>query len=220
MGGRSRCGDRWLRARFVLQLLLTLLCLLLPYAAAAQATPQTTAGSPPVGDPSVPLPRSPRWVFSLTVFPFQIAQPLASFYVLPVELTGEVRAADKIGVAFIAGAGRNTKTDTADGLTIDYLGLDAGLEARYYLLGDFSGGLTLGWELYFWDVLAVETVTLDGSNYGAEHRGLTTGPLVGYKHIWPVGFTVDAQLGFPPSSGRVPRWRWSCRDAPAREAPT
>lgn len=196
MGGRRQRGDRCLRARFVWQTLLTLSSLLLPCAAAAQATPQSTASSPPVGDPSVALPRTPRWVFSLTVFPFQIAPPLPRMgSVFLVELTGEVRAADKISVAFIAGAGRHTDIDTADGFTFDNLALDAGLEGRYYVLGDFSGGLTVGWELYFWDLLEVSTIVSNGSSTGAENRGLTTGLLVGYKHVWPVGFTVDAQIG-------------------------
>lgn len=141
-------------------------------------------------------PRTPRWIFSLTVFPFQIAMPLprmGSVYL--VELTGEVRAADKVGIAFIAGAGRHSATDTADGFTSYNLALDGGLEARYYVLGGFSGGLTIGWELYLWDLVEVGT-SQGGSSTGAENRGLTTGPLVGYKHVWPVGFTVDAQLGF------------------------
>jgi hypothetical protein len=190
----------------------TSLCLLQSYASAAQTAPQSSAGSPLVGDPSLAVPRTPRWVFSLTLFPFQIAMPLprmGSVYL--VELTGEVRATDKIGVAFIAGAGRHTDTDTADGVTFYDLALDAGLEARYYLLGDFSGGLTLGWELYWWDLVEVATTTQDGSSTGAENRGLTTGPLIGYKHVWPVGFTVDAQLGY----GRIAYTKGSVFDEPS-----
>jgi hypothetical protein len=194
---RRRFGDRWLRARFAWQVLLTSLCLLLSYAAAAQTAPQSTAATPQLSYPLVTLPRTPHWVFSLTVFPFQIVMPLSRMgYVFPVELTGEVRATDKIGIAFIAGAGRRTDTDTTDGFTIVDLGLDAGLEARYYLLGDFSGGLILGWKLYLWDLVEVTTLAQNGSTTGAENRGLTTGPVVGYKHIWPVGFTVNALIGY------------------------
>jgi|tagenome__1003787_1003787.scaffolds.fasta_scaffold20849952_1 hypothetical protein len=114
--------------------------------------------------------------------------------VFPVELTGEVRAGDKVGIAFIAGAGRHTD-QTPYAFRYDNLALDAGLGARYYVLGDFSGGLSVGYELYFWDLVVVATDT-NGASNGAENRGLTTGPLIGYKHVWPVGFTVDAQLGY------------------------
>lgn len=58
-----------------------------------------------------------------------------------------------------------------------------------------AGGLTVGCELYFWDLIWTTTYS-DGSTTGAENRGLTTRPLFGYKHVSPVGFTIDAQLGY------------------------
>src|SRR4051812_31966541 len=157
MGGWKAGGVREVPVSSIRQVLLASMCLLLPHVAAAQSLPSATA-SPQIGTGlAAPLqlpPPKPRWIFSLTVFPFQIAPPLAQMEVYPVELTGEARVSDKVGVAFIAGAGRGTHNYPADGTVVERVAFDAGLSARYYLLGDFSRGLTLGWELYYFDLLS------------------------------------------------------------------
>ena len=61
---------------------------------------------------------------------------------------------------------------------------------------DFSGGLSVAGELYRWDAFLVSTSVPDGRMLGEERRGVTTGALVGYKHMWLVGFTVDGQIGY------------------------
>ena len=109
---------------------------------------------------------------SATLSPIHLLMPM-------VELTGEYQAAPKVGVAGILGVG------APSGMTA----IEVGAQVRTYLLGDFKGGLELGAEMVYMLVL--------GSTAGvsATGNGLSTGPFVGGKYIFDVGFTLDAQLG-------------------------
>jgi hypothetical protein len=125
----------------------------------------------------------PRRVFALTISPLHLASPI-------VELTGEVRALDKLGVAVIAGAGKISADATPTTPKISAAAYEAGLSVRYYLLGDFRHGLQLGAEaLYIHVSDEIETVS-------ASAKGLAVGPFAGYKYTTDIGFTFDGQLGF------------------------
>jgi hypothetical protein len=125
----------------------------------------------------------PRRVFSLTFSPLHLTLPI-------VELTGEVRALDKLGVAAVVGAGKITEEATASAPKISANVWEVGLQARYYLLGDFRHGLQVGAEaLYLHASDEIETIS-------ASAQGLAVGPFVGYKYTADIGFTFDAQVGF------------------------
>jgi hypothetical protein len=153
---------------------LVALVLLLPATAAAQA------GSAPSG---VVEAGHPRRVLSVTFSPLHL--------VLPVfEVTAEVRALDELGIAAVLGGGRVSEEATATDPALSAPVVEVGLQARYYLLGDFRHGLQLGAEaLYIYVSDDVETVS-------ATVHGLSAGPFLGYKYTADVGFTFDGQVGF------------------------
>jgi hypothetical protein len=124
----------------------------------------------------------PRRVFALTISPIHLVLPV-------VELTGEARALDKLGVAVVAGAGKVSQDATPTTPALSAAAYEAGLSVRYYLLGDFRHGLQLGAEaLYIHVSDKIESIS-------ASARGLAIGPFAGYKYTADFGFTFDAQLG-------------------------
>lgn len=109
---------------------------------------------------------------SITLSPLHLVLPL-------VEATGEFKLADRVGLAVIGGAGR------VDGYPV----WEAGVQGRFYGLGDFRGGLELGVEALAIGVRAEE----DGVT--ATALGVGLGPFIGGKYITDIGFTIDGQLG-------------------------
>jgi hypothetical protein len=166
-------------------LLLASLC------ASAGARAEVTGGAPPPaapepGPPPPPVlgggvpagPEHPLRIVSVTISPLHLLSPI-------LELTGEYRALDKLGVAVVAGAG---KVSDSSGVTpISATALELGAQARYYVLGDFRHGMQLGAELLYLH-LSDAHVSIDG-------EGVAVGPFVGYKFTADVGFTFDTQLG-------------------------
>jgi hypothetical protein len=125
----------------------------------------------------------PRRVFSLTISPVHLTAPI-------VELTGEARVLDKLGIAAVAGAGKLSSKETATAPKRSASAYEVGLQGRYYLLGDFRHGLQLGAEAMYLHVAD------DDPTFSATGKGLAIGPFVGYKYTADVGFTFDTQLGF------------------------
>jgi len=121
----------------------------------------------------------PRRVFSLTMSPLHLFLPV-------VELTGEARVADKLGIAGIAGAGK-VSDDSASGTKLTAGVWELGAQVRYYLFGDFRHGMQLGAELLY--------MHLSSSELAVSGAGVAVGPFAGYKIITDIGFTFDAQLG-------------------------
>ena len=109
---------------------------------------------------------------SVTISPIHLTLPI-------VELTAEVRAADKAGVAAIAGVGK------ASG----YPAWELGAQGRYYLLGSFDHGMQIGGE-----VLYLHMSTNQGA-VQASGAGGAVGPFIGYKIAARFGLTFDVQLG-------------------------
>jgi opacity protein-like surface antigen len=106
-----------------------------------------------------------------------------------IEVTGEWRLRDRIGLAAIAGAGR-VDVDTA-GEDDSVAMYEVGGQFIGYALGDFDHGLQVGGEAVFLHVTTDgETETLTGSA-----QGLAVGPFVGYKLATDVGFSFNVQVG-------------------------
>jgi hypothetical protein len=117
--------------------------------------------------------------FSLTVSPLHLLAPM-------LEITGELRLADSIGVALIGGGGSVQIAET------QFAVVEGGAQFRYYVFGTFDHGMQLGAEMMY-----VHVSGDDIANTGITGRGqgLAIGPFVGYKIATDVGFTFDAQLG-------------------------
>jgi hypothetical protein len=143
-----------------------------------QPPPPGVSGPPPL-PPAVPEVTHPRRVFSLTISPIHLFLPI-------VELTGEARVHDKVGVAVLGGAGRYS--DTQNGIKLSATAFEAGAQVRYYLLGDFRHGMQLGAEFLY--------LHLSDSQLAVSGEGFAFGPFLGYKFVADVGFTFDTQLGF------------------------
>src|SRR5687768_4310361 len=79
---------------------------------------------------ATPVERHVQHRFSLTMSPVHLALPV-------VELTGEFRLLDKLGVAAVAGAGNSS------GIFVG----EAGAQIRYYLIGTFIHGMQVGGEI-------------------------------------------------------------------------
>jgi hypothetical protein len=134
--------------------------------------------------PAVQEAPPPRRTVSITISPIHLTLPV-------LELTGEFRVLDKLGLAVVVGGGKVTP----DGL----LGLppppaipvwEAGVQARYYVLGDFRHGMQVGGELMYLHASAEQ-----GTASAVAH-GVSVGPFLGYKVMADIGFTFDCQLGY------------------------
>jgi hypothetical protein len=109
---------------------------------------------------------------SLTLSPIHLLLPM-------LEVTGEGRLADKVGVAGIVGFG-----------SVGDLALfEAGAQGRYYVLGTFDHGMEVGGELLY----VGASGEMDGVQ--ASGSGLSAGPFLGYKFAARFGLTVDVQAG-------------------------
>jgi len=149
-----------------------------------QYPPPPMAYAPPPGWAPAPEPPHPRRVFSLTFSPIHLLFPV-------VELTGEARVHDKLGLALVAGAGKYTDKD----LGISAAVFEAGAQVRAYVVGDFRHGMQLGAEVLY--------LHLDAKEITTTGEGLAVGPFIGYKVMIDAGFTFDTQLGFEHVSARA-----------------
>lgn len=150
-----------------------------PPAAVPQASDRSAPPAPVLGTVAA-LPGERPWrLVSVTLSPIHLVFPV-------VELTGELRLAEKFGAAIVFGSG----SVKPKGETYSISVYEIGIQARYYLVGDFRHGMQLGAELLYLKASASQ------GSVSAVADGTTVGPFVGYKIITYVGFTFDAQLGF------------------------
>ena len=105
---------------------------------------------------------------SITLSPLHLTVPL-------VELTGEFKVDDKVGLAAIGGVGSSA------GVAL----WELGGQARYYFLGDFADGLLVGAEVLY----------AKASLGGASANGLSPGVMAGGKTTFGFGMVVEAQAG-------------------------
>lgn len=137
---------------------------------AAPESPNTAIMGPP----------EPANGVSVTISPIHLAFPI-------LELTAEVAIAPKLSAALIGGIG--SVTATAPGIEQEFSAWEAGAHVRYYLTGDFDGGLQAGFEILM--------VGIDDNDptVDASGDGLAFGPFIGWKWVAGAGFTFDGQLG-------------------------
>jgi hypothetical protein len=150
----------------------TLLALTTSTAAFAQGPSDTL--SPPAAQAALPS-------VAVTFSPIHLVIPF-------LEVTAEVRLAPKVGVGVTGGAGVThiNEDTTNDKVTL----LEGGISPRYYLTGDFRGGVQLGAEVQY-----LYASANDSSMSTVSAAGLSMGPYVGYKWTAAMGLTLEAQGG-------------------------
>lgn len=127
-------------------------------------------------------------VFSLTFSPLHLFFPA-------IELQGEYRVIDGLGVSLIAAYGWPTEEVTdvnGDDIDVRFDVVEVGTQVMWYPLREFWS-LELGIEAVYIHASTNEPVgEYDATAFGG---GFAIGPLVGYKFIVGPGFTAFAQLG-------------------------
>jgi hypothetical protein len=179
-----------MRTRLASILAIVIINLAIAAPAGAQAPPQPGYGyGRPPGYGPAPAPPGPARKLALTFSPvLLLGGPI-------IEVTGELRVGPKLGAAVIVGAGQFTSTTTSPGqpdVTNTFDVLELGASGRYYLTGDFDGGIQLGGQAKY---IKLSGDDVNGTGISAIGEGLAVGPLVGWKHTWHFGLTFDAQLG-------------------------
>lgn len=139
---------------------------------------------PPLPDP-IPS-KEPTRRLSLTLSPLHLLNPI-------FELQIEAMVTPHFGVAAIGGFG-SVEASSTDPLVDEerFTAYELGLQLIGYPLRDFSS-LQLGAELLW---IHVSTENFDGREIRASAGGLALGPLLGYKLLSDVGFTLFVQGGF------------------------
>ncbi|HVV85333.1 MAG TPA: DUF3575 domain-containing protein [Kofleriaceae bacterium] len=141
-------------------------------------------GAPPYGAPyGAPPPPVDRSV-SVTLSPLHLLFPM-------LELTAELRAAPRWGVAAIGGVG-SISADSASG-NLRFFAVEVGASARYYATGSFRRGVQVGAEVTYVH-LTIDEDASDVQVTGAG-RGLSIGAFAGYKWTGRSGLTLEAQGG-------------------------
>src|SRR6266545_7646983 len=142
-------------------------------AAAAVATASPAAPDAPAA--------GGRRSFTLLAYPFTlIPNEHDGVRAWRLDLAGELRLDDDVGVQLAAGAGPQERQGTS------WLLFTAGGQARYYFHGSFERGFSLAAEALF-------VGSTGAGSSGANAVSLAA--LVGYKQAFGLGFTLDAQLG-------------------------
>jgi hypothetical protein len=148
--------------------------------AAAESEDQPSENKPPEDGafgPPVEIPEERvRW-FSLTISPIHLALPF-------LEIAGEIRVGEDLGIAAIAGMGTVKAEETDDRFKV----YEVGGQARYYVYGSFTRGIDVGLEAIY---LAAYDETGSAVIQG---EGVTVGGFGGYKRVIN-GVTIDIQLG-------------------------
>ncbi len=128
-------------------------------------------------------------VFSLTFSPLHLFFPA-------VEVQGEYKLVDGLGVSLIAGYGWPTveaTDESGDTIDVRFDLVEVGTQVMWYPIRRFRS-LQLGVEALYIHISTTKPVgDYDATAFGA---GFAVGPLVGFKFIVGPGFTGFVQLGF------------------------
>jgi len=147
-----------------------------------EGPPEDSPFGPPVDIPEEHV----RW-FSLMISPVLLAQPL-------IEITGEFRVGQDLGLAVIGGAGwvkpEQPDDPEAPPVSEDRLTVyEIGAQAHYYVYGSFTNGVMVGVE-------AIYLAAYDEAGAAVlRNEGVTVGGYGGYKRVLGNGVTIDLQLG-------------------------
>ncbi len=120
--------------------------------------------------------QAPQYKVSVTISPFHLVNPI-------LQVTGELRLADKIGAAAILGGGVVSEEDRSYGIW------DVGGQLRYYVLGSFTHGLMLGADAGYVHVAGQLDSPME------YFVGTRAGIFAGYKIATKSGFTFDVEFG-------------------------
>jgi hypothetical protein len=150
----------------------------------AEATLEESKPPPVVEDTDAPKYRGQ--FLSFTFSPFHLLLPM-------FELQGELMVVPHFGVSLIGGIGNlKANASTSSGVVEHkFMAYELGTQLVGYPLDAF-GGLQLGAELMY---IRVNSTTLYGEEIEATAGGASFGPLVGYKLLTKVGFTLVVQGG-------------------------
>lgn len=140
-----------------------------PAAGTVRYSPDMDAPAPP--DVEVTTER-PYAVASVTIDPIRLSRPL-------FEIQAELGLFQRAGVSVIAGAGQ------IRGLPAGELGG----QLRAYPLGTFSGGALVALEVLYLEVEPDPSLSWTGGS-------LSVGGVVGGKHVYANGFTIEGQIGW------------------------
>jgi len=110
--------------------------------------------------------------FSVTVNPKQILNTFG-------EVSVEYALAPNVGVGGLAGFG------TADS-EFQY---DLGIHGRYYILGDFTGGISAGGQFVYFNIIH------RNNNDNVDGHFLYPSTFLSGKYVFDIGFTIDSLLG-------------------------
>lgn len=125
-------------------------------------------------------------VVSVTLSPLHLVLPVA-------ELTAEIRAADRVGVAAVAGLGFGRFGGVWEG----------GGSGRFYPVGDFDRGVQVGAEVLAVRVVAEVADYTTGEATYIHATGFSAGGFVGGKYTLGVPLTFDGQIGAQALTTRV-----------------
>lgn len=120
----------------------------------------------------------PRHIISVTISPLHLILPF-------VELVGEYRLMDEVGLALVVGGGSLSSPNIDYNVNIFQLGV----QGNYYFFGDFDHGAHAGV-----DILGMRASASDGGIDASATSGLL-GIFLGYKVIASFGVTFVIQAG-------------------------
>jgi len=128
-------------------------------------------------------PKELKFGGSYTWAPLQLMLPM-------VELTGEMSLTPKHSLAIVLGVGWPTATTVPNNpfenpQSVQLRAINAGGQYRYYMLGDFDRGVSLGTEI----------LMTDYSGQASDVTAATWSLLLGGKYAFPFGLTFDLQAG-------------------------
>lgn len=122
----------------------------------------------------------PESNFSLTISPLHLL-------VSVVEINGEFKATNNLGVALILGAGRVKSVISGDSYSVR----EYGCQLNYYPDSNFNQGVHYGLE-----VMRIEVELISSSSLKSSGSGVSYGPYFGYKTMLGSGLILVTQLGY------------------------
>lgn len=154
---------------------------------------QTASPSTTTAQPTGPDKKESKDHFAyVSISPIHLLFPI-------VEVTGEFRLHEKIGLAAIGAVGsvnpyQFSQTQPPPGVsTSRFLVWEAGGQLVTYPVGHFDHGMQLGAEVLYLGVSGSASTSTETAN--ATAQGLALSPFIGYKFTAPIGFSFNIQGG-------------------------
>jgi hypothetical protein len=158
-------------------------------ASTARATEPEALDPPSPVISTSPADPDPRRPLSIMVSPILFLAPIG-------QITVEAPLTRHLAIAALAGVGRIAVRSTTLTTHLDVSSL--GAQIQYALVGDFRQALQVGLEALY---IRLQSPFMQQDPI--EVDAVESGPFVGYKRVWRVGFTVEAQVGYEMTWARV-----------------